>query len=71
MAISSVRKRKLTRGCRHGMMTPLPQDWEFPSMTWTKLIFNWFLENKEDNLPPLVNPDSRMIHHTTKDLATK
>jgi hypothetical protein len=71
VAISSVRKRKLTMGCHHGMLTPLPQDWEFPSMTWTQLIFNWFLGNTEENLPPLVNLDSRMVRHCNKGTGNK
>lgn len=71
VAISSVKRRRLTMGCHHGMLMPLPQDWEFPSMTWTQLIFNWFLGNTEDNLPPLVNLDSRMVRHCNKGTGNK
>ena len=39
-ATDLVKKRKLTMGSHHGILTPLPQYWEFPSMTWCQLIEN-------------------------------
>ena len=39
-AMDHVKKRKLTMGSHHGLLTPLPSDWEFPSMTWSQLIEN-------------------------------
>ena len=50
-------------GCHHGTLTPLPQDWEFPSMTWTQLIQNWFLGDLESNVPPLMNLNSKIVNH--------
>jgi hypothetical protein len=41
-------------GSHHGSLTPLPQDWKFPSMTWTQLIHNWLLGNEEYNIPHIL-----------------
>eukprot|EP00804_Cyclotella_cryptica_P030556 CCRYP_014841-RA/>CCRYP_014841-RA protein AED:0.29 eAED:0.28 QI:0/0/0/1/1/1/2/0/385 len=66
-AINSVKKRKLTMGCHHGMLTPLPEDWEFPPMTWTQLIQNWFIGNKTENLPPFVDLNSKIVAHCNRN----
>ena len=58
-------------GCHHGVLTPLPQDWEFPSMTWTQLIQNWFLGNQEINLPPLIDLNSKIVSHCNKGSGNK
>ena len=50
-------------GSHHGSLTPLPQDWKFPSMTWTQLIHNWLLGNEEYNIPPLVYLDVNHVRH--------
>ena len=39
-AMDIAKKRKLTMGIHHGILTPLIQYWEFPSMTWCQLIKN-------------------------------
>ena len=39
-AMDIVKKRKLTMVIHHGILTPLIQYWEFPSMTWCQLIKN-------------------------------
>ena len=46
-SLMALKSRKLTMGSHHGSLTPLPQDWKFPSMTWTQLIHNWLLGNEE------------------------
>ena len=53
-------------GSHHGHLTPLPSDWEFPSMTWYQLIENWFLGNQRDNLPPIIDFDSKLVKHCNK-----
>ena len=65
-AMKAVGKRKLKMGSHHGILTPLPEDWEFPAMTWTQLVDNWFLGNERDNLPPIVDMDSKMLKHCNK-----
>ena len=65
-AMDHVKKRKLTMGSHHGLLTPLPSDWEFPSMTWSQLIENWFLGNQRDNLPPIIDLDSKLVKHCNK-----
>ena len=70
-AISWVKKRTLTMGCHHGVLPPLPQDWEFPSMTWTQLIQNWFLGNQDINLPPLIDLNSKIVSHCNKGSGNK
>ncbi len=42
-----------------------------PCIKLTKLTSNWFLGNKEDNLPSLVNIYSKMIHHCNKGPGNK
>ena len=39
-AMDMAKKRKLTMGIHQGILTPLIQYWEFPSMTWCQLIKN-------------------------------
>ena len=39
-AMDLVKKRKLTIDSHHGILTPLPQYWEIPSITWCQLIEN-------------------------------
>ena len=53
-------------GSHHGLLTPLPSDWEFPSMTWSQLIENWFLGNQRDNLPLIIDLDSKLVKHCNK-----
>ena len=50
-------------GSHHGLLTPLPSDWEFSSITWSQLIENWFLGNQRDNLPPIIDLDSKLVKH--------
>jgi hypothetical protein len=62
-SLMALKRRKLTMGSHHGSLTPLPQDWKFPSMTWTQLIHNWLLGNEEYNIPPLVYLDVNHVRH--------
>ena len=62
-AIYHVEERKLTMSSHHGHLDPLPSDWGFPSMTWYQLIKNWFLGNQRENLPPIIDPDSKLVKH--------
>ena len=39
-AMDLVKNRKLTTDSHHGILTPLPQYWEIPSITWCQLIEN-------------------------------
>ena len=39
-AMDLVKKRKLTIDSHHGILTPLPQCWEIPNITWCQLIEN-------------------------------
>ena len=39
-AMDLVKKRKLTVDTHYNILTPLPQYWEIPSITWCQLIEN-------------------------------
>ena len=39
-AMDLVKKRKLTIDIHHGILTPLPQNWEILGITWCQLIEN-------------------------------
>ena len=62
-SLMALKCRKHTMGSHHGSLTPLPQDWKFPSMTWTQLIHNWLLGNVAYNIPPLVYLDVNHVRH--------
>jgi hypothetical protein len=62
-SLMALKRRKLTMGSHLGSLTPLPQDWKFPSMKWTQLIHNWLLGNEEYIIPPIVYLDVNNVHH--------
>ena len=35
-------------------------------MTWSQLIGNWVLGNQRDNLPPIIDLDSKLVKHCNK-----
>ena len=51
--MEAIKKRTLFIRSHQGILTPLPVDWEFPFMTWSQLIQNWFLGKVHNNLPPI------------------
>ena len=61
--LEQTKKRKFTVGYHHGKLNILPYTYQFPPMTFSQMILNWFLGSVSDNLPPLWTLSSKEVKH--------
>ena len=63
-----VQRRKFTIGLQRGILSPLPPDFNFTTMTTPHLITNWLIGNVSLNIPPLSSISPAHIRHTKNAL---
>ena len=55
-------------GYHHGKLNVLPSTYQFPPMTFSKLIVNWLLGSVYENVTPLCTFISKEVKHINKGM---
>ena len=62
----NVKKRVFTVGLHHGVLTPLPVNFQWPRMNAQQLCINWLVGNVDESIPPYATFNHIFLSHDKK-----